>query len=264
VGLTTNSWWWTVAQRQLTQRSGWRRSGNNKQADYRSNQRVEVEEVVAAAKTMSPADLAAKPGSYVTAARQAGGAEQLLAAAIMLSPAKLAAKPGRYVAAALSAGGAEQLVAAATTLSRAELVGKPYTYLYAMARASERCAGADGVTCGIYQGFEGSTRQVLADYIVKTRQIRQGKLLAKQQGGLGALLVKQQGEIQLLASRFLRQLGGGRSRGGGDGAGAAPVRWRWRLAALLARGGHRIRITGVACGAGRPQAAAMGALITYC
>ena len=36
---------------------------------------------------------------------------------------------------------------------------------------------------GIYKGFEGSTKQELADYIVKTRQIRQGELLAKQQGG---------------------------------------------------------------------------------
>jgi hypothetical protein len=78
-------------------------------------------------------------------------------------------------------------------------------YLHAMARASERCAGADGVTDGIYKGFEGSTKQELADYIVKTRQIRQGELLANQQGGLGALLAKQQGEIQLLlASMFLR------------------------------------------------------------
>jgi hypothetical protein len=75
------------------------------------------------------------------------------------------------------------LVAAATTLSPAELLAKPCTYLYAMARASERCAGADGVTGGIYKGFGGSTKQELADYIVKTRQIRQGELLAKQQGG---------------------------------------------------------------------------------
>jgi hypothetical protein len=100
-----------------------------------------------------------------------------------LSPVELAAKPGSYVWAALSAGGAEQLVAAATTLSRAELVDKPHHYLLAMARASERRAGADGVTDGIYKGFVGSTRQVLADYIVKTRQIRQKELLAKQQGG---------------------------------------------------------------------------------
>jgi hypothetical protein len=134
---------------------------------------------------------------------EAGGAEQLLAAAITLSPAKLAAQPGSYVAAALSAGGAEQLVAAATTLSRAELVDKSYMHLYAMARASERCAGADGVTDGIYKGFLGSTKQVLADYIVKTRQIRQGELLAKQQGRLGALLAKQQGEIQLLVDCVL-------------------------------------------------------------
>jgi hypothetical protein len=132
-------------------------------------------------------------------AMEAGGAEQLLAAAITLSPAKLAAKSGSYVAAALSAGGAEQLVAAATTLSRAELVDKPYMYLHAMARASERCAGADGVTDGIYKGFTGSTKQVLADYIVK---IRQGELLANQQGRLGALLAKQQGEIQLLLASF--------------------------------------------------------------
>jgi hypothetical protein len=72
-----------------------------------------------------------------------------------------------------------------------------------MARASERCAGADGVTDVIYWNIY-STKQVVADYIVKTRQISQGELLAKQQGGLGALLAKQQGEIQLLASMFLR------------------------------------------------------------
>jgi hypothetical protein len=105
------------------------------------------------------------------------------------------------VAAALSAGGAEQLVAAATTLSRAELVDKPYLYLQAMARAFERCAGADGVTDGIYKGFTGSTKQMLADYIVKPRQIRQGELLANQQGRLGALLAKQQGETQLLLAK---------------------------------------------------------------
>ena len=135
-------------------------------------------------------------------AMEAGGAEQLLAAVITLSPAKLAAKSCSYVAAALSAGGAEQLVAAATTLSRAELVDKSYMYLCAMARASERFDGANGVTDGICKGFEGSTKQVLADYIVKTRQIRQGELLANQQGRLGALLVKQQGEIQLLLASF--------------------------------------------------------------
>jgi hypothetical protein len=123
---------------------------------------------------------------------EAGGAEQLLAAVITLSPEKLPAKPGSYVAAALSAGGAEQLVAAATTLSRAELVDK-------------RCDGANGVTDGIYKGFEASTKQELADYIVKTRQIRQGELLANQQGRPGALLAEQQGEIQLLlASMCLR------------------------------------------------------------
>ena len=96
-------------------------------------------------------------------------------------------------------------MAAATTLSRAELVDKPHHYLLAMARASEQCDGADGVTDGIYKGFAGSTKHVLADYIVKTRQIRQGELLANQQGELGALLAKQQGEIQLLlASMCLR------------------------------------------------------------
>jgi hypothetical protein len=70
-----------------------------------------------------------------------------------------------------------------------------------MARASERCAGADGVMGGIYKNFAGSTKQVLAGYyIVKTRQIRQGELLAKQQGRPGELLAKQQGETQLLLS----------------------------------------------------------------
>ena len=92
-------------------------------------------------------------------------------------------------------------MAAATTLSREELVDKPYNYLYAMASAPERCAGADGVTDGIYKGFRGSIKQVLAEYIVKTRQIRQGELLANQQGRLGALLAKQQGEIQLLLAK---------------------------------------------------------------
>ena len=140
--------------------------------------------------------------SVCTELQQPWEEEQLLAAAIALSPAKLAAKSGSYVAAALSAGGAEQLVAAATTLSRAELVDKPHHYLLAMARASEQCDGADGVTDGIYKGFAGSPKHVLADYIVETRQIRQGELLAKQQGRApGELLAEQQGEILLLLAK---------------------------------------------------------------
>jgi hypothetical protein len=61
----------------------------------------------------------------------------VLAAANTLSPVELAAKPGSYVWAAKSAGRAEKLVAAATTLSPAELLAKSHNYLLAMARASE-------------------------------------------------------------------------------------------------------------------------------
>jgi hypothetical protein len=81
------------------------------------------------------------------------------------------------LAAALSAGGAEHLVAAATTLSRAELVDKSYMYLHALARASERCTGADGVPDGVPDS-KTSNKQAVADYIMK---IRLGALLAKQQ-----------------------------------------------------------------------------------
>ena len=142
-----------------------------------------AEQVLGAVTNLSREELAAKGGQFVMAARQVGGAEQVLDVVSNLSPAELAAKGGQYVEAALSAGGAEQLVAAATTLSRAELLAKTHQYLLTMARASEQCDGADGVTDGIYKGFAGSPKHVLADYIVETRQIRQGGRAAGETAG---------------------------------------------------------------------------------
>jgi hypothetical protein len=67
--------------------------------------------------TLSAAELAAKGGEYVTAARQVGGAEQMLGAVRTLSLPALAAKSCQFVMAAKQVGGAEQVLGAVRALS---------------------------------------------------------------------------------------------------------------------------------------------------